>query len=81
MPWSKNAPLKYNFVVGAVFNVIHDIENSPTLKTKTKENLFARFPKCQILSDTVFCLIIIHIAIKSLATTIFLTSMMPIIVL
>jgi hypothetical protein len=29
----------------------------------------------------VFCLIIIHIAIKSLAITIFLTSMMPIIVL
>ena len=46
---TENAPLKYNFVVGARKHVMNDIENSPTLKTKTKENLFASFPKCQIL--------------------------------
>ena len=78
----------------------NDIENRPTLKTKTKENLFCFLlfvfsplkdfknklvcevsQVSDIIADTVFCLIIIHIAINSLATTIFLTSMMPIIVL
>ena len=37
---TENAPLKYNFVVGAGKHVMNDIENRPTLKTKTKENLF-----------------------------------------
>ena len=97
---TENAPLKYNFVVGAGKHVMNDIENRPTLKTKTKENLFCfllfvfsplkdfknklvcEFSQVSdIIADTVVCLIIIHIAIKSLATTIFLTSMMPIIVL
>ena len=36
---TENAHHKYNFVVGAGKYVIDDIENSPTQKTKIKENV------------------------------------------